>query len=736
MKQFFLILILLLQIFVTPIVANELSDLSFYHILEDLNSFSSFFPRIENSQGEKSAANFIEARLKDNNIKYTRYELSESETINSWSVTIDAILPGKSGNEIFMIFPLNHQPEAIPGRDGSANLAAALSLIEKLKDTELPQTVHVVFMGAEFGKSREYPLGTKDYLSNYYPEMNSAFLYFDFEYIPNRVKINYSGTGYISPLWILKKSIRSLDTAGLDFTTEKGINLINRLGLNNGPSVIDSYFTNEYPVIHFQGSYSGYYTPDKKSILALQTFLFELVYREGGLIPSNPEWDSHYLYLRILDYKLFINETSYVLILLVLISLIIIYPFIAHKRFKKYRKIIIRHFWNMPVIFLIMFLLLWISTMIIHIILKIQSFPSLWEIAPLYFLTLKLTVSILIFLLTLRLFKGIHFSRRGTFYSAAAMIFIIIDLLILISVDISFSFYLRPVLIFIFAFTIFRNRWIKLIFLSLTVLVLTTGVINIFLLDTRRVIHLILLSPVIGNLIITANLIPVTLMIFRLQFLYHQNNIKKAKIITISSDLLLSAISIGLFIYLSIFNPYGKDRLQPVTISENIGIGNDKREISFISPAPLGEFTYSTSSNRTTVNISETSYTTFVSAPPNLPEINITDISFLKRTQYTITIDSLLIPQKIIAVLRGNEEFLLFDSNFLTINNDNKTTEFLIGSNPKLPMDLTFTLHNDFKGELSLQLEFIEYPSMIKLESENFDSEHSIVFEKKISIGK
>ena len=144
MKRYYLLIILLLQILAAPIFANELSDLSYYHILGDLNTFSSFFPRTENSKGESAAADFIETRLNDLDIKYTRYELSESETVNSWSVTIDAVLPGKSGNEIFMIFPLNHPKEEIPGRDGSANLAAALFLAEELQNTELPQTVHII----------------------------------------------------------------------------------------------------------------------------------------------------------------------------------------------------------------------------------------------------------------------------------------------------------------------------------------------------------------------------------------------------------------------------------------------------------------------------------------------------------------------------------------------------------------------------------------------------------------
>ncbi|MDA3938056.1 MAG: hypothetical protein PF693_01940, partial [Spirochaetia bacterium] len=309
MKKFYLLFILILQLLATTINANNLSDSSYYHILTDLNTFSSFFPRIENSKGETDAVNFIEKRLNEMKIDYTKYDLSQSDIVNSGSVTIDAILPGKSGNEIFMIFPLNHPIDSIQGRDGSANLASALYLAEALEKADLPQTVHIIFMGSEYGMSTDYPIGTKDYLENYYPELNSAFFYFDFNFIPENIIVNHSGTGYTSPLWLLKKSINALKTATIDYTSKSGINLINRLGLNDTPSIIDSYFINEYPVIHFEGMSSGYYTPQKNSQSEYQTFLFELANKGGGLIPSNLQWDSHYLYLKLWEYEIFISET-------------------------------------------------------------------------------------------------------------------------------------------------------------------------------------------------------------------------------------------------------------------------------------------------------------------------------------------------------------------------------------------------------------------------------------------
>jgi len=304
------------------IFSNNLSDLSYYHILSDLNTFSSFFPRYENSEGEFKAANFIENRLEQQDIKYTRYELSQSDIVNSGSVTIDVIFPGKSKNEIIMIFPINHPSDSIQGRDGSANLASALFLAESLKNMDLPQTVHIIFMGAEFGNNSEYPIGTEDYLANYYSELNSAFFYFDFRFTPDNIVINHSGTRAVSPLWLLKKSISALNEANYNYTTKLGLTLINRLGFNDDPFLIDSYFNNDYPVIYFGGNYSGNYTPSKSSQSKYQTFLFELVLKGGGLIPSNLQWDSHYLFINFFNSEIFISETNYVIFLLILISLL------------------------------------------------------------------------------------------------------------------------------------------------------------------------------------------------------------------------------------------------------------------------------------------------------------------------------------------------------------------------------------------------------------------------------
>ncbi len=734
MKRIYLLITLLL-ICIGQTSALNLSNTSYYHILKDINTLSSFFPRTENSIGEAQTLNFIEKRLIKNNINFTKYKLKNSEIITSGSTSIDAVIPGKSGNEIFLIFPLNNKSDALPGRDGSANLASALFLATELKKIDLPQIVHIIFMGAEFGEGSNYPLGTKDYLSNYYPDLNSAFFYFDFNSIPDEFIINFSGTKAISPLWILKKSINALNQSGINYTTRPGINLVNRLGLNDSPYLMDDYFKSDLPIISFKGNYSEFYTPKLEQVSALNTFFLNLALNGGGLIPPNTEWDSHYLFLKLKNREIFISETNYVFFLLVLISIIIIYPFIADKRFQKYFKIILKHFWNIPVIFFIMFLLLWVSTIIINIIFQIQSYPTLWKQLPFHFLALKLILSLFIFLLTLRLFKGIHFARRGSFYSASALVFIIIDFLFLISIDIAFSYYLLPVLLFIFFFTIVRNKWIKLIFLILSILVLLGGIINIFLLDVVNIEKLILLSAVKGNLLITATMIPVALMIFRLQFLFHKNNKLKSKYLLLAGDAVLGLFSIIIFIFLALTNPYTKGNLQNILITENILMDEGTRNISFSSPGSLGKIEYSTSSVIKEISTTSKNYSIYDEQVLSAPKIELNTSSFLNKTQYNITIYSEYIPHNITATLNGQENILLFNSNIQSVNVDEKTCNFLIETNPILPYKLKFTLSPNFKGILIVKLYFTEYPMMARCITDKFTSRHNIIFEKKISIG-
>lgn len=686
------------------IAGTSVSDI-FYHITQDMNSFSTFFPLTEGSPGEKKAVQFIKTRLSTLNVQFSQYNLNKSEDFHSESFIIDAFFKGNSTDEILFIFPLNTSEES-SGETSAFNLATALMLAETLRNNQLHNSVHLLFMGAEYGKEKEYPLGTQEYLNLFYPESNTAFFYCNIIGIPETISVSASGTGNISPLWLLRKSINSLKKAEIPFSFHQEQNFIYRLKLNEHPSIIDSYLDNNYPTILFQNENRNSEI-NSQNIQRYYTFLYDLAADRDWNVPPDSNWDKHYLFMRLGSSFFFLKEQNYVLFLIILFSLILLYPFLAGGRFKKYTRTITGHFWTIPILFFITFLFLVAATYTVQSILFIRSFQTLWKEEPVMFFLFKLLFSSFLFLISIRVFEVLKFSYRGSFYSAAAMLFIILDVLLICAIDISFAFYLVPVLFAVFLFTIVRSKWIKLIFLILSAAILIIGIVKMFYAGSFNVIHIFLLSPVYGNLLITANLLPILMMIYRLRFLFHHADERHTKKMILIFDLTLGFTSVLMYIYLSIFNPFSNNNPQPVTVTENISVDEGIRLITLQSPAPLGNFTfndnlfsaaYKTKSNR--LNISS-------SVPGKLPHISLTKTRFLNRSRYSLIYKDSINPNHIEVKLISDRGIIIYDSNFpYRESGDATRIIFTTGFYPPPNFYLTFTIPGDFNGELIVTGEY------------------------------
>ncbi len=700
-----------------------------YHITQDMNSFSTFFPLKEGSEHEKEAVQFIKKRLDSLGITYTQYAMNNSENIHSGSTIIDALFPGETSNEIFLIIPLN-STKASAKDTYSFNIASVLMLAETLQTKKLHNRVHLVFMGAEFGENDAYPLGTAEYLNAYYPEHNSAFFYCNISGIPEKIDVSTAGTGNISPLWLLKKSIFSLQGAHLSYRFRQGQNLIYRLKLNDRPSIIDRYLNNGDPAILFTSK-----NPQSTVTSHYYSFLLHLTADKNWNIPSSLNWDRHYLFINHGKKPLFMNEQTYVLFLIILLSIILLYPFIEGARFNRYLKSLSRHLWTIPALFLMTFLFLAASTYALQSILLIRLFNTLWKESPWLFLLFKLTFTSFLFLLSVRLFKFLNFAYKGSFYSAASMLFIILDMLLLSAVDISFAFYLVPVLFSIFFFTIFRNKWGKLVFLLLSAGILIAGMVNMFYSNSFRVIHIFLLSTLYGNLIISANLLPVLLMIYRLRFLFHTKNTALAKKRIRYFDFSLGFLSAALFIYLSLFNPFSLQNPQPLVIKENISLDSHTRSITLESPAPLGTFTLEEGSHSRAYTTKKRKLIIPSSFPAGVPEIVLTKTGFLNRTRYALSYYGTITADTIEVKLVSSKRIILFDSNF-SYSENNTATEavFNTGFFPPLNFYLSFTLPRTFNGELIVTGVYTDPANVITVKNHFFCVKRVQYIKKKLLI--
>ena len=96
---------------------------------------------------------------------------------------------------LILAVALNHPPETSNTLEGSINIALALSILEQLKTSKPPISVKVLFLGAEFGDDPDYPMGSKLFLRDFYPEHHVMVLYLNLKTIPKRLYIRAGGRG-------------------------------------------------------------------------------------------------------------------------------------------------------------------------------------------------------------------------------------------------------------------------------------------------------------------------------------------------------------------------------------------------------------------------------------------------------------------------------------------------------------------------------------------------------------
>ncbi|MFP4365413.1 MAG: hypothetical protein ACLFR1_16235, partial [Spirochaetia bacterium] len=129
-----------------------------------MEDISSFYPRLEGTQGERDTIAYITQQLDNDNIDYELQDIQIPRQIHSFSQNIIVRMEGTSRDTLLYLIPMNHPEGVSQNQDGSVNIAIGLSIIKELAHSALDYSVEVVFLGAEFGDTAAYPLGTRRYL--------------------------------------------------------------------------------------------------------------------------------------------------------------------------------------------------------------------------------------------------------------------------------------------------------------------------------------------------------------------------------------------------------------------------------------------------------------------------------------------------------------------------------------------------------------------------------------------
>ena len=687
----------------------------------DLEAVASFSPRLEGSAGEKALLGYIEARLARLGMQGKPFDFSESDTRHSFSSCLQVDVPGARRDTVILAVPLNHPPDAPPQRDGSVNVVLALELLRRARENPPPVSLTVLFLGAEFGATEAYPMGSALFLSDFQPDYRAAVISLNLRAIPSRLIVRGGGRGVVSPSWLMTRCMEALRSAGVPFLARPEEHHVLRLGLTDERTLIEPFLAAGIPAVGLEGEYGGG-GGASDPLAALASFTEGFLAASSSGIPQ--EWDRHYLLFRVGEGSFVVPEQAYVAILVCSLSAMLLYSLVFHRGLRKYVRSLVRNFPRVIPIVGLTFVFLLAGTFAVDGLLALRRFPRLWEYVPLESLGLKVAIPLFLYSALYNVLRRLPFPRSGSFYTAAALFFLLLDIVVVSALDISFTWYFLLAFVFVFLSALVPNRVGKFLLVLPAPYAMVRGLIEIFLLPALPFCRLVLLSPLWGNLLIAGVCLPFVLALLRIGLLFPGTGLLRRGVREpLIAGILLVAAGL-LAARLLLYSPFSAAHPRPVSVVQSIDepAGTNTLEIS--SPAPLGDISLSDGSGSRTLHGLGTDLREPLPPKPAPVSIETVSSEFLGKTNISARISSggspsalgapsalsalsaLGAPSALGAVLTSEEDFILFDCSFPFVRESAREYRLLIGAFPPDPLPLQLTLPGGMSFTLTLTMEF------------------------------
>lgn len=676
---------------------------------EEVLAVSRFYPRPEGSQMEKDLIAWIEARLSSLGVAYTPFDFSQSDFQHSFSSCIRVDIPGATRDAIILAVPLNSPPEAERGRDGSLNVALALDLISHAKNGPPPVSLTVLFLGAEFGETSAYPMGSTLFLRDFQPDYRAAVIYLNFRAVPSRVLMRGGGRGIVSPYWLMDRCVHALRDARIPFRLPGEEIQIFRMGTTDERTAIEPYLKAGYPSVGLEGE-NGEIAPLNESewLLSFSSFLRGIMAANSTGIPE--EWDRHYLLIQAGGVSLIIGEKLHLSILLGTLAVTLLFSLAFRRGLKKYQRTLARNIPSILPLAGLSFLFLVAGTYALQGILSARGFSILWTYAPLEFLALKICIALFFYAALYNVMRRLPFPRNGSFYSAAAVFFLLIDIGVVAVFNISFTYYFLWAFVFVFVSTLARGRYMKaLLFLPAPFWGLR-GLITIFQAPALPFCHFLLLSPLWGNLLAAAVSLPIILMLLRLGLLFPGKGIMRRRVRELVFAGLLLAVGGVLAVHLATFSPFSASRPRPLVATQTIRVTasgeTESTSLDIESPAPLGALSISDPRGARAIYPAGTSARLPLPLVASPLQISQDSSVFLQQRNVQLRVQMASSPRRVVVTLTSEDDFILFDSSYPPIRESPRQYRLLIGAFPPNPLPLQLTLPSGGSFTLTLTAEF------------------------------
>jgi len=662
-------------------------------IESDMNLFLSFGSRADGTDGEKEALNYITGKLKTMEIGFKRQPLNIEKRGHSFSQNVIAEIPGTSKGQFIIAAPVD---------GGAFSMAFLLELAKVFKENPPKNSVSLIFLGAEEGESGFHPYGSRIASESLNREKNIFAIYLEGELPPQKWQLKIGGNGKVAPYWFVKKLSSVLSSDFIPFRLRGTDIQVARLGIQGEIGPLQTWLDSNIPTILMKGSGTINSTESNRQIKNLINAMVNLD-KDLEIIPEKGE--SIYIFLRPFSGYMprIISELPYVSVFLGVSAILL---FIILLRFRDVRlnmRRLSRYWWAWPLLFVIVFLFFFLSTLIVEETLLLADFPDIWIHAPGTFVFFKIVVAAALSLNFILITRGLPLPRSPHFYSYAAIVTSGLASLVFMAMDITVTAYALWTIINMMLFTATRKIRRKTFFLLLSIVPSFMGLSVIIREPYTTVIKSLLLSRISGSLVLTLLIFPIILAFTSLSYWRLHYNRTRYSVLTPTATFTLSLSSIITLFWILSLNPYSVKNPQPLKIIDSINLIFNERQLEISSPGPIGNAELSLDGN--TYPLENLGRTADVRMPFNrTPLIVESDSrSFLGRRTITGKISGEANPENLTIHLNSNTPFTLHEANFpFEMSPSGTSAEVFVGENPPFPLSLMFTVNNDAQLILSV----------------------------------
>ena len=316
-------------------------------------------------------------------------------------------------------------------------------------------------------------------------------------------------------------------------------------------------------------------------------------------------------------------------------------------------------------------------------------------------------------------FTVVVVSKNGSFYSAAALFVLFVDVLLFSTLSLSVGFYFIWAFTCAFLFSLARHRILKAIALLASPFFLIRVAVEVLSLPDLALTEALLLSTR-GDLLLAFMTLPFLLMLIRLDFLIRHPVLGRRSFALRMTSLVAGVVVIGLLLYVILSRPYGEEHPQPITVTETVDYPAFTRTLSITSPAPLNQLTLEHSGETYQIDTGGREWVLSLDRLPDVLSVRLSTAEFLDRDRALLEIDAPYRLESLAVQFASEEPLEIYDISYpFSRSPDQRTAEVHIGRRPDVPIRIEYTMATGTYPGVTIVAHSSHHPEPIALYGNN-----------------